>query len=260
MGIITLLTDFGTADGYPGVMHGVILSIHPEAVVVHVCHEIPPQDIQAGAFVVSTVYRYFPPHTIHVGVVDPGVGSERRAIAVRTNHGTFVGPDNGLLSYIFARETITEMVQLTNERYWLHPVSDTFHGRDIFAPVAAHLARGVALTELGPPIRDPIVFAVPTAETDEHGTIHGVVLHVDRFGNLTTSIPNELVQGRQARVHIGGHIVQRVRRTYAEVAEGELLALPGSSGYLEVAVRGGNAATLLGIGRHSKVQVATVGS
>ena len=163
MSIITLLTDFGTADGYAGIMHGVILRINPQATVVDLCHDIPPQDVQAAAFVLATAYPYFPAETIHVAVVDPGVGSERRAIAVRTPRGTFVAPDNGLLSYILAREPVSEAVHLTEARYWLSPLSSTFHGRDLFAPVAAYLSLGVPLPEMGPALHDPVRFVLPEA-------------------------------------------------------------------------------------------------
>lgn len=250
MGVIALLSDFGTTDGYAGIMHGVILRINPSAVVVDVCHDIPPQDIHAAAFVLSTVYPYFPADTIHVIVVDPGVGSERRALAVRTPRGIFVAPDNGVLSYVFAREPIDEIVHLTNAQYWLSPLSDTFHGRDLFAPVAAHLSLGVPLSKLGLAIQDPVRFPVPKAIVQQDGTICGQVLHIDRFGNLITNIPHELLSPNQAwRVHIAGHEVIGLSKAYAQAADGELLALIDSSGYLELAVRNGNAAAILQVNR-----------
>ncbi|MGQ9493363.1 MAG: SAM hydrolase/SAM-dependent halogenase family protein [Anaerolineae bacterium] len=254
MSIITLLSDFGTADGYAGVMHGVILSINPEAVVVDISHDIAPQDIHTAAFVLSTVYPYFPADTIHVIIVDPGVGSARRALAVRTASGMFVAPDNGVLSYVFARETVSEVVHLTNARYWLSPLSDTFHGRDLFAPVAAHLSLGVSLNNLGSAIQDPVRFAVAEARVQNDGSIHGQVMHVDRFGNLITNIPCELLPpGRMWRVRVAGYEVGGLAKTYALAAEGALLALIGSSGYLEIAVRNGNAAAMLKVGRGVEV-------
>jgi len=256
MGPIALLTDFGTRDGYAGVLHGVILCINPAAVIVDVCHDIPAQDIRAGAFVLSTVYRYFPEDTIHLVIVDPGVGSERRAIAVRTAVGTFVAPDNGVLSYVFAREPVRAMVQLTEPRYWRAVLSHTFHGRDLFAPVAAHLSLGVELAELGPAMQDPVRFTVPQVRATREGNLHGEVLHVDRFGNLVTNVPAELVPaGQLLRLQIAGRELRGVRRAYAHASDGELLVLVGSSGYLEVAVRNGSAADTLGTGRGTEVEL-----
>lgn len=227
-------------------MHGVILRINPSAVIVDVCHDIPPQDVHAAAFVLSTVYPYFPADTIHVVVVDPGVGSQRRALAVRTPRGIFVAPDNGVLSYVFAREPVDEIVHLTKAQYWLSPLSNTFHGRDLFAPVAAHLSLGVPLGELGPTIRDPVRLPVPEAIVQEDGTICGQVLYIDRFGNLITNIPQGLLPADQAwHVYIAGHEVLGMSKAYAVAAEGELVALMDSSGYLEIAVRNGNAAAML---------------
>jgi S-adenosylmethionine hydrolase len=257
--VIALLTDFGTADGYVGVMHGVILRINPAATVVDVCHEVPPQNVRAAAFVLSTVYPYFAPRTIHVVVVDPGVGSERQAIAVRTARGVFVAPDNGVLSYVLAREPILQMVQLTNAEYWLAPLSRTFHGRDVFAPVAAHLSRGVPLSELGPGVQNVVRFAIPVAHVADDGTLHGEVLHVDRFGNLVTNLTRELLpMGQQLAVRIAGREVSGPAQSYAQVGEGELLALFGSSGYLEIAARNGSAAAALQAGAGTPVVVVAV--
>jgi len=255
VGVIALLSDFGTTDGYAGIMHGVILRINPTAVVVDVCHDIPPQDVHAAAFVLSTVYPYFAEDTVHVVVVDPGVGSERRALGVRTLRGTFVAPDNGVLSYVL-REPALEVVQLTDARYWLSPLGSTFHGRDVFAPVAAHLSQGVPLSEMGDIIQDPIHFPIAEALVRDDGSISGQVLHVDRFGNLITNIqPELLVVGQSLRVHIAGREVDGLATAYAQVADGQLLALYGSSGYLEVAVRNGNAAAILKVGRGAGVVV-----
>ena len=256
MPIITLLTDFGSADGYVGIMHGVILRINPAATVVDVGHEIPSQDVHAGAFILSTVYPYFAADTIHVVVVDPGVGSERRAIAVRTTCGTFVAPDNGVLSYVLAREPILQMVRLTNAAYWLAPLSSTFHGRDVFAPVAAHLSRGISLHEVGCALQDPVRLTFRAVAVDKDGAIHGQVLHVDRFGNLITNLTHELLpQRQQLRVQIAGREVRGPVETYAQVGEGELVALFGSSGYLEIAVRDGNASAALRAARGTVVTV-----
>jgi S-adenosylmethionine hydrolase len=248
--IITLTTDFGLANGYVGTMKGVILSIHPTATIVDISHDIPPQDVREGAYVLYAAYPYFPQGTIHVVVVDPGVGSERRAIALRTPQATFVAPDNGVLSYVVSREKVEEIVNLTNPRFHLFPVSRTFHGRDIFAPVAAYLARGVPLAELGEPLADIITFPLPRPVLRPDGNIVGQVIHIDRFGNLITSItakdladhvlPGEVIVG------IKGQSIRGISGTYAEVAPGELLALVGSSGHLEISVCGGSAARTLG--------------
>ena len=246
MPAITLLTDFGTTDGYVGTMHGVILRINPAATVVDVCHEVPPQDIRATAFILSTVYPYFAADTIHVVVVDPGVGSTRRAIALQTARGLFVAPDNGVLSYVLSREPILQMVQLTNDAYWLADRSNTFHGRDVFAPVAAHLSRGVSLRDLGCAVQNVVCSPIRDGYLAENGTIRGEVVHVDRFGNLITNLTRELLPpGQQLRVQIAGQEAHGLTESYAQTNEGELLALFGSSGYLEIAVRNGSAATVL---------------
>ncbi len=259
MSIITLLSDFGTMDGYAGIMHGVILRINPRTIIVDVCHDIAPQDVPAAAFILSTVYPYFAPDTIHVVIVDPGVGSERRALAVRTPRGTFVAPDNGVLSYVFAREFVSEVVHLTNPRYWLSPLSSTFHGRDLLAPVAAYLALGVPLSDLGPMVQDPIRFAVVEVQLREDGSISGEVLRVDRFGNLITNISQQLLPpGQRFKVRVAGQEVMGPIQAYALAADGELLALVGSCGYLEIALRNGNAAAKLKTGRGAEIVVIPV--
>ncbi|HUT16526.1 MAG TPA: SAM-dependent chlorinase/fluorinase [Anaerolineae bacterium] len=259
MSVVALLTDFGTDDAYVGIMHGVILRVNPEASIVDVCHDIAPQDVQAAAFVLSTAYPYFPTETIYVVVVDPGVGSERRAIAMRTRRGTFVAPDNGVLSYVLAREAVSQMVQVTNARYWLSPLSDTFHGRDVFAPVAAHLSLGLSLSELGPPVRDPVHLTLAEPRVGEDGTIRGQVLHVDRFGNLVTNIRRELLSpGQTLRTRVADREVPGLVKTYAAAGWGELLTLVGSNGYLEISLRDGSAATALKVGRGAEVVLVPV--
>jgi len=266
--LVTLTTDFGTADGYVGTMKGVILSIAPDARLVDISHEIAPQDLRQAAYVLYTAYPFFPAHAVHLVVVDPGVGSARRPIAVRTAAGDFVAPDNGVLSYVMARESVEAVVELSRARYRLPRVSHTFHGRDIFSPAAAHLAAGVAIDALGPPVPDPIVFPPPRIEVVPDG-IAGQVLHADHFGNVITSIGQLVWRGdelsldpafqtvpgdrrvcfkaRDAQVVVAGHELAGVRRTYAEVSRGETLALVGSEGHLEIAVREGNAAQRLGL-------------
>lgn len=257
MGAVTLLTDLSTSDGYAGTMHGVILRINPAATVVDISHDIPPQDVAAAAFVLSTVYPYFDPSTVHVVIVDPGVGSERRALAVRTPRGIFVAPDNGVLSYVFAREACHEIVHLTERRFWLSCLSDTFHGRDLFAPVAAHLSLGVPIGELGSTVNDPLTFEVPTALQRADGSVDGKVVYVDHFGNLITNVPRQLLPGAEIMVLVAGREVKGLRSAYAAAADGELLALVGSHGYLEIAERNGSAAALLRLKRGARIRVSS---
>ncbi|HHS96708.1 MAG TPA: hypothetical protein ENK08_02230 [Chloroflexi bacterium] len=266
MRVIALTTDFGTADGYVGVMKGVILSIVPEVHLVDLSHEIPPQDVRRAAFVLYTAVPFFPPGTVHLAVVDPGVGTERRAIAVQTPQGFFVGPDNGLFTYVLAEAEEWKAVGLEEPAYRLPEVSGTFHGRDVFAPAAAHLARGVPLERLGSPVTDPVLLPLPRLTVGED-RVEGEILHVDRFGNVITSVGRLRWNGgdlvltpafrqaasslqfaaREVAVEVGGERIRPVRRTYGEVGVGEKLALVGSTGFLEIAVRQGNAARALGV-------------
>lgn len=242
--IVTLITDFGQADGYVGTMKGVILGICPETVLVDISHEIQPQAVRQAAYVLSMAVPFFPPGTVHLVVVDPGVGSERRPIAVQTERFTYVAPDNGVLSLALAQDPARLAVHLSEPGYRLARVSATFHGRDIFAPAAAHLACGSDLHEMGPAISPTelltLSIAQPAPQPD--GSSLGEILHVDRFGNLVTSIPSTV---GNARVEISGLAIEGLSRTYADVEPGELVAYFGSSGYLEIAVRDGNAAERL---------------
>ncbi len=268
--LVTLTTDFGTSDGYVGTMKGVILNIAPDARLVDITHHIAPQNVRQAAYVLYTAYPFFPPHTVHLVVVDPGVGSARRPIALCTPGGVFVGPDNGVFSYVMANESepVEAIVELTDPRYRLPQVSHTFHGRDIFAPAAAHLAAGVPITALGPPVHDPIIFPPPRLEIVADA-ITGEVLHADHFGNVVTSIgrltwgggelllqragsKEQEVEGTRLEasdvmVVVGGREIVGVRRTYTAVKPGETLALVGSGGYLEIAVREGSATRRLGL-------------
>ena len=257
MAIITLLTDFGTRDGYTAAMKGVILGIAPGATLVDITHEVAPQDVAEAAFVLSTCWRCFPPGTIHVVVVDPGVGSERRRIGVSAERHLFVAPDNGVLSMALVGASLQRMVSLENDRLFLPAVSATFHGRDVFAPVAAHLANGTPLAQAGPPVPDLV--RLPQAAPRPAGTDawEGEVVAVDRFGNLITNIPEALVGGRHTRVSLCGKEIEGVVPYYAQTQPGELLALIGSSGSLEVAVNQGSAAGRLGAGRGTPVRVTT---
>jgi len=234
---ITLLTDFGTADYFVGAMKGVILSINPQAVIADITHEIPAQDVAAGAFTLLAAYDTFPADTVHVAVVDPGVGSARRPIVVSAGEYLFVGPDNGTFTYIFDRDPAFEAFHITQTKYFRQPVSNTFHGRDIFAPVAAALSTGVNPTSLGPPISDPIRLS-PPAEPQ--------IIHVDRFGNLITNITRDTFKDG-ASLAVNGRVISVFRSFFGEnVGEAnEPFAIWGSAGFLEIAVNGGSAAELL---------------
>lgn len=259
--IVTLITDFGTADYFVGALKGAVLASNPEALVVDITHEVPPYDVEAGAFTLRAAFETFPEGTVHVAVVDPGVGSARRAIAVEGHGHTFVGPDNGIFGHVYERIGPFRVFQLTNRNFFRREVSPTFHGRDIFAPVAGALSRGVRAEELGPEVFDFVRLPSAGVEKRADGTLVGAVIHVDRFGNLVTNITAEDLSAesvaRGARLRIGGREVRRFRRFFAEDAEGvgEPFAVWGSAGLLEVAVFRGSAARVLGIGRGDKVEV-----
>jgi S-adenosylmethionine hydrolase len=243
--VITLTTDFGQKDGYVGTMKGVILSIAPLARIVDISHDIRPQDLRQAMYILSTAVPYFPPSTVHVVVVDPGVGSARRPIAVRTGSAYYVAPDNGVLSYPLG-EPDSSVVHLDCAEYWLPVVSNTFHGRDIFSPVGAHLAAGVPFHVLGTEISDAITLPLPQPERLADGSLRGQVQHADRFGNLITDIPMSwLAEGMGWRFEIAGRRIAGLSITYAAVARGELIALAGSDGLLEISIREGNAAETL---------------
>jgi len=273
--VITVTTDFGTADGYVGAMKGVMLSIAPHVRLVDLSHQVPPQDVALAAYLLYTVAPFFPPNTVHLAVVDPGVGTRRRAIALRTPQGTFVGPDNGLFTYVLAEARQWAAVELSNPDYCLPHVSSTFHGRDLFSPAAAYLAAGIPLQALGPPVTDPVTLPLPHLEIGR-GQVEGEVLHADRFGNLITSVgrlrwdgddlvlipafrrdlsPPVRIPAMTARIELAGQALVGIQRTYGEVALGELLALVGSEGFLEVAVRQGNAQETVGARRGYLVRV-----
>ena len=244
--IITLTTDFGIADGFVGVMKGVILGINPTVTIVDITHDIVPQNIEQGAFVFANSFKYFPANSIHVVVVDPGVGSARRPIAAQIGETIFVAPDNGVLSSVLRPSS--SVVHLTKPEYWLPHVSHTFHGRDIFAPVAAHLSLGVPLETLGAPISDWVRLSQCAASWRAGNEIVGRVAHIDRFGNIVTNIGEEMLAAMdRARVDvtIRGKTLTGIKSTYSMVGEGEPLELISSSGHVEIAVRNGNAARML---------------
>lgn len=289
MRIITLLTDFGVQDAYVGVLKGVILGINPEVTIVDLTHHVAPQDIAQGAFLLGAAAPYFPPDTIHVAVVDPGVGSSRRALAVQGPGGTFVAPDNGLLTHALGlsagglleandhaegtavhhgtpaipplREAPLpagwQAVSLENPAFWRHPVSRTFHGRDIFGPVAAQLSLGVPLEQLGPPVPAVLAVDVPRPCRTADGALVGRVITVDHFGNLVTNLTAKILPGgRTLTFEVGGCRITGLSPTYAEGVD--LLAVVGSTGHVEIAVRNGSARSRLGVGVGARVIVRAV--
>ncbi len=254
--LITLTTDFGLTDGFVGVMKGVILSINADAQCVDITHDIPPQNVQQGAFLLANSVPYFPAAAIHLCVVDPGVGSTRRAIAVEVGEATLVGPDNGVLSLaIQALNVLTPAVkprgfQLNNPRFWLPRVSTTFHGRDIFSPCAAHLSRGVPLEEIGTPVDDWTNLAPPGPSRRKDGSLVAHVIYIDHYGNIVSDISEQTLKEfgtADLSVEIAGREIRGLARTYSDVEPEEFAALIGSPWKLEIAQREGNAAEALGV-------------
>lgn len=249
--LITLLTDFGTADYFVGAIKGVILSTCPSVRIIDITHEVPPQDILCAAFTLLAAYESFPAGTIHVAVVDPGVGSARRGIIGMCAEQIFVGPDNGIFNYVFEREAPAQVFQIQNEEFFRRPVSPTFHGRDIFAPVAAALANGVAATQLGQEISDWVRLEALTPVRRGEGTIAGRIIHIDRFGNCITNLTDEDVPGEMranGALLINGRRIGSFRKFFAEketTNDGGLFAITGSAGFLEIAARNASAAELL---------------
>lgn len=251
------------------------MSINPQATIVDITHEVPPQDVREAAFAVYTAYSYFPIQTIHVVVVDPGVGGDRRAIALQTERGSFVAPDNGVLTHIIDAESRgaahvsadghllqvpanMKAVHLSNREFWLPEVSATFHGRDVFAPVAAHLSKGLPIDNLGEPIDSLVVFPTAKPHRAPDGTIIGTIIYTDRFGNMITNITHADLSRLQAEgihVIVGDHRIRGLRTAYISAQPGQVLALIGSSGHMEVAVRNGSAVQLLGLSIGDKVFV-----
>jgi len=271
---IALLTDFGTQDTYAGMLRGVLATLAPHATLLDLSHEIPPGDIRAAAFALWQASPYFPPSTIFVCVVDPGVGSDRRALAAAWKERICVGPDNGLFSYLIERDGPPAAVELAAPEYQLLGASSTFQGRDIFAPAAAHLAAGVDLSELGPPASDLVRFATPRLQLLDGNGIEGEVLHADRFGNLITSIgvlqrdeqalslepwlgqgPVQRVAGSDPHVRLSSGAELELHRTYSDVAPGQGLAYIGSSGLLELGINQASAAAGLKVAPGDTVQL-----
>ena len=264
--IVALLTDFGGQDHYVGAVKGAVLAACPEATVVDVAHELPPHDVEAAALCLASCFRAFPAGSVFLAVVDPGVGSERRPLALEVAGYRFVGPDNGTFTLVLGDQTAAHIRQITNAGLYRYEVSATFHARDIFGPVAGHLARGLPLDEVGPEVADPVLFGVPALRALDAGEWEATVIHVDRFGNLTTNLTSAQLDAILAPVDgdpteivvvVEGVVLPYVR-TYSDVPEGEACALMGSSGRLEVAVSRGNASRLLGALKGTAVRVRQV--
>jgi len=275
--IITLTTDFGADDAYVAVMKGVILSTNPEVNIVDITHSVEPQNVYQAAFILGYTYRYFPKKTVHVAIVDPGVGSERRGVILKTPSALFVAPDNGILSYVIdelsSTEDLTvqyyqdqdlvtlgkgfEAVAITEPRFWRHPVSTTFHGRDIFAPVAAALSLDISPYECGEKITSLHVFPIPKPLVDYQGNLTGTVLYVDHFGNLITNIKKSDLPGKDILIEAAGRLIQGITNYYAEGKE--LMTIIGSSGYLEISLKNGNAAVFLDAKAGAEVRLKGVG-
>ncbi len=259
MPILTLTTDFGTKDGFVGTLKGVIWTICPAAQIADISHEITPQNVLEGAFVLWRAYRFFPTGTVHVAVVDPGVGTSRRPVAAHLGGHTFVGPDNGLFTLIFEdaekKDWPVEIVHLTNEKYFLPGISRTFHGRDIFAPVAAHLANGILLADLGSAINDPVRLSLPKPEKTADGWCAHVTV-IDVFGNLTTDLSAAVLTDRErVTFRLRGREVRGLVASYGHKQPGELVALVDSENYVEIAIVNGSGAKALGAQAGDVVEV-----
>ena len=258
--IITLTTDFGSNDHFVGAMKGVILEIVPEAQIVDICHSVQAFDVLDGALTISQAYSYFPTRTVHVVVVDLGVGTARRPIVASSDKYHFVAPDNGVLSLVYAREARMHVRHITSQHYFLQPVSNTFHARDIFSPVAAFLAKEVDSLKFGDEVEDYVRFSAPKPKAVDENRLRGVVLKVDRFGNLVTNItpqdaPMLFAAGKAFKIIVGSREITEIHNAYAEGAPGEVVGILGSMGFLEIAANRGAAAQLTGAGKGSDVTI-----
>ena len=260
--IITLLTDFRTRDHYVASMKGVILGINPRATLIDISHQINPQDIQEAAFLLASVITFFPEETIHLAVVDPGVGGPRKPILVVTSRCYFIGPDNGIFTLVLHREEVKQVVTLTNQRYFLPRVSSTFHGRDVFAPVAAHLSLGTRPESFGGEIDAWESLRMAEPEQDGRG-IRGEIVHIDGFGNLISNIDEktffDATRSHNFLIKMGRQRIHSLRKGYWEGKEGEVMALIGSGGFLEISMRERSAQTSLRKKRGDRIEVRIVG-
>jgi S-adenosylmethionine hydrolase len=255
--VITLTTDYGTNDHLVGTLKGVILKINPEVTIVDITHNVAPFDLLDAALAIGSAYSYFPSRTIHVVVVDPGVGTERRPLLVTAENQYFVAPDNGVLSVIYEREQNVVARNVTAAHYFLQPISKTFHGRDIFAPIAAWLSKGWQTASMGEEITDHKKFALPKPKTTD-GVVKGIVMRIDAFGNLITNfrvedLPESALTSGDVKFQVGNQAVSRMVPTFASGNAGEPVAYVGSAGYVEIAVNKGNASRTLSIGRGTPI-------
>ncbi|MGA8310270.1 MAG: SAM-dependent chlorinase/fluorinase [Terriglobales bacterium] len=264
--LITLTTDFGLSDHFVGTLKGVILNIAPDAEIVDISHSVQAFDVLDGALTIAQSYSYFPSGTVHLVVVDPGVGTARRPILVTSERHHFVAPDNGVLSLVYGREERLHIRHVTAEHYYLQPVSNTFHARDIFAPVAAWLAKGVDPEKFGDEISDFVRFNAPKPKSANGNTLRGVVLKVDRFGNLVTNITPQdapmLFASDPApfKILVGKHEITEIHSSYSGGTLGAVFGILGSMGYLEIASNRGSAAKIVGTGKGSEVTVSLEGA
>ena len=274
--IITLTTDFGYDDAYVAAVKGAVLSVNPEASIIDITHSIEPQNILQAAFILNAAYRYFPKQTIHMAIVDPGVGGEREGIILKTPSACFVAPDNGILSYVIddlfpiegpvtqstrdlskvVFKAGVEVVAITDPRFWRRPVSPTFHGRDVFAPVAAGLSLDISIYEFGGKINSLHVLPVPRPSLDADGNLIGRVLHIDRFGNLITNVRSNDLPGKDVMIEAAGCCIEGISSYYAQ-SKG-VMALLGSTGHLEISVRDGSARDFLGMMVGDEIRVIPV--
>jgi S-adenosylmethionine hydrolase len=264
MSTITLLTDFGLKDTYVGLMKGVILSVNPDAVIIDITHHVDPHDLIQAAFIIKSSYRYFPAGSVHVIVVDPGVGSRRAIVALTMMGQTFLAPDNGILTLIVDEGDIDAIVRVENSDYFLKAVSQTFHGRDIFAPVAAHISLGVDLERLGTPIapKDLVLIRIPKPYVGKRDELVGTIVSIDRFGNCITNIDSDCLaafvnvgKSKKLQVAIGQSKIKGLSLNYASASPQSPLAIIGSSGYLEIAVNCGSARRCLGAAKGDAVHL-----
>ncbi len=264
--VVTLTTDFGLADHFGGAMKGVVLDVLPEANIIDISHAVQAFDVLDGALMISAAYSYFPAGTVHMVVVDPGVGSERRAILAAVGEHYFVAPDNGVLSLVYQNAERISVREITSSHYFRQPVSTTFHGRDIFAPVAANLAKGVDPAKFGEEITDYAAFAAPRPKAAPDGSLRGIVLKIDRFGNLMTNIqaadaPHILGENAPpVRIVVGQREITDLLTHYAQGAPGKLFGIIGSAGYLEISSNRASAAKLLGAGKGTEVSLRLEGA
>jgi S-adenosyl-L-methionine hydrolase (adenosine-forming) len=253
-GLITLLTDFGLQDSYVGVMKGVIFKINPRVEIIDITHFITPHSIEEAAFVLFTAYKYFPQNAVHVAVVDPGVGSERKIVLAKTGGYFFLAPDNGLLTYVLEHEKEKLLINVTNCDYFLSLISSTFHARDIFAPVAAYLSKGVYPEQFGSKL-EQIVTLPPLKPKQTLAGWEGRIIHQDRFGNLTTNFKKDLLTEKDFSLLVKGREIRHLSRNYVDSLEKELIMLWGSSGYLEIALKNSSAADFLQVGLGELVEI-----